>query len=80
MASVPSEQEKAFLRACQQGDLKEAKRLLAEYPKAIEARSTSKGYTGMHFGAMGGSVRAPAQPPASLSHHRSRRDPRATPR
>ena len=48
--------DKAFLRACQSGELEGAKRLRAERPDCVDARSTSKGYTAMHYGAMGGSI------------------------
>ena len=48
--------EKQFLKVCQLGQLKEAKRLLKERPQLLEARSASKGYTAMHWGAMGGAT------------------------
>ena len=51
-----SEEGKAFLKAAQMGQLDEAKKLLAEHPSALHARSTSKGYTALHFAAMGGAI------------------------
>jgi hypothetical protein len=51
-----AEESKAFLRACQQGQIAEAKALLAAHPSVLDARSTSKGYTAMHYAAMGGVV------------------------
>ena len=48
--------EKRFLKAAQAGDLDEAKRLLVESPAVVQARSTSKGYTALHFAAMGGAI------------------------
>ena len=56
-SATTAEVSKEFLRACQHGQLAEAKKLLAKYPAILQARSTSKGYTAMHYGAMGGSVR-----------------------
>jgi hypothetical protein len=51
-----AEESKAFLRACQQGQIADAKALLAAHPSVLDARSTSKGYTAMHYAAMGGVV------------------------
>ena len=48
--------DKRFLKAAQAGDLIEAKRLLVESPAVVHARSTSKGYTALHFAAMGGAI------------------------
>ena len=48
--------QKAFLRACQQGQLETAQSLLREHPHVLDARSASKGYSAMHWGAMGGSM------------------------
>ena len=48
--------DKRFLKAAQAGDLDEAKRLLVESPAVVQARSTSKGYTALHFAAMGGAI------------------------
>ena len=48
--------DKRFLKAAQAGDLDEAKRLLAESPAVVRARSTTKGYTALHFAAMGGAI------------------------
>ena len=48
--------DKRFLKAAQAGDLNEAKRLLVESPAVVHARSTSKGYTALHFAAMGGAI------------------------
>ena len=48
--------DKRFLKAAQAGDLDEAKRLLAESPTVVHARSTTKGYTALHFAAMGGAI------------------------
>ena len=48
--------DKLFLKAAQAGNLDEAKRLLAESPAVKHARSTSKGYTALHFAAMGGAI------------------------
>ena len=48
--------DKRFLKAAQAGDLDEAKRLLVESPAVVHARSTSKGYTALHFAAMGGAI------------------------
>ena len=45
--------DKRFLKAAQAGDLDEAKRLLAESPSVVHARSTTKGYTALHFAAHG---------------------------
>ena len=49
-------QRVAFLRCCQRGELDVARRLLAEAPSIADARSTSKGYSAMHFAAMGGAT------------------------
>ena len=55
MAEIADE-SKAFLRACQQGQIADAKALLAAHPSVLDTRSTSKGYTAMHYAAMGGVV------------------------
>ena len=47
---------KAFLKACQQANVEEAQRLVNDQPGVLEARSASKGYTAMHWAAMGGST------------------------
>ena len=48
--------QKHFLKACQQGKLDEVKQLAAKTPKLFEARSASKGYSPMHWAAMGGAT------------------------
>ncbi|KAL3928754.1 MAG: hypothetical protein SGPRY_002256 [Prymnesium sp.] len=48
--------EKEFLRAAQAGALDSLTTLLTSHPHLLLARSSSKGYTAMHFAAMGGAV------------------------
>ena len=47
---------KKFLKHCQLGELGEAQQLVAQHPEVATARSTSKGYSAMHFAAMGGAT------------------------
>lgn len=47
---------KEFLKLAQHGQLLEARQLLQGRPKLLHARSTSKGYTAMHYAAMGASL------------------------
>ncbi len=76
-AEDPTALSKDFLRAAQQGLLLEARQLLTARPSLLGARSTSKGYTAMHYAAMGGALpvldwladlgldpEAPSEPPA----------------
>ena len=48
----------AFLKAAQSGDVPQLTTLLQAEPSLIDARSTSKGYTALHYAAMGGSLEA----------------------
>ena len=50
------ELEKSFLRAAQGGDLDAVRKLHLMCPTILEARSSSKGYSAMHFAAMGGAI------------------------
>ena len=50
------EQEKLFLREAQAGNLEALKSLLQQHASLIHARSTSKGYTAMHYAAMAGAI------------------------
>ena len=44
---------KEFLRAAQAGAMYEMRPLLSMYPSVLASRSTSRGYTAMHYAAMG---------------------------
>lgn len=46
----------SFLQAAQRGDLKEVQQMFAEKPSLLHVRSTSKGYSAMHYAAMAGSL------------------------
>jgi len=46
---------KEFLKCAQNGAVRDAKALLSSHPSVVQARSTSKGYTAMHYAAMAGS-------------------------
>ena len=48
----------AFLKAAQAGDVHRLRELLATHASLLEARSTSKGYTALHYAAMAGAVSA----------------------
>ena len=50
------EEAKAFLVAVQSAELSEVRRKLAADPSLLHARSTSKGYTAMHYAAMAGAT------------------------
>ena len=50
------ERELAFLRAAQGSDLAQVRALFEEDPQLLHAKSSSKGYTAMHYAAMGGSL------------------------
>lgn len=47
---------KQFLKLVQNGSLIDAKALLTAHPSVAHARSTSKGYTAMHYAAMAGAI------------------------
>lgn len=47
---------KEFLKLAQLGSVIDAKVLLTAHPSAANARSSSKGYTAMHFAAMSGAI------------------------
>ena len=47
---------KEFLRAAQAGAMYEMMPLLAMHPSVLTARSTTKGYTAMHYAAMAGAL------------------------
>ena len=53
---MSDENRKLFLKHCQLGEVDAAKALLTASPALIDARSASKGYTAMHFAAMGGAT------------------------
>ena len=46
----------ASLKAAQTGALIEARQLAAHHPSLLAARSTTKGYTAMHYAAMAGAL------------------------
>ena len=50
-----SEARLQFLKAAQAGALSDVQRMVAQQPSLLHARSNSKGYSAMHFAAMGGS-------------------------
>ena len=47
---------KEFLKLAQTGNLIDAKALLTAHPSVANARSSSKGFSGMHYAAMSGAV------------------------
>ena len=57
MSEIDSDARAAFLKAAQSGDV-DLEELLGDHPGLLEARSTSKGYTAMHYAAMAGSIAA----------------------
>ena len=48
--------QKEFLKAAQAGQMHHMMNVLASHPSVLAARSTTKGYTAMHFAAMSGAV------------------------
>ena len=58
MSEIDSDARAAFLKAAQSGDVDALEELLGDHPGLLEARSTSKGYTAMHYAAMAGSIAA----------------------
>ena len=58
MSEIDSDARAAFLKAAQSGDVGALEELLGDHPGLLEARSTSKGYTAMHYAAMAGSIAA----------------------
>ena len=49
---------KQFLRAAQAGALVEMGMLLSQHPSLLQARSSTKGYSAMHYAAMAGATQA----------------------
>ena len=47
---------KEFLKAAQAGALVEMRQMLNAHPSILSARSSSKGYTAMHYAAMAGAL------------------------
>ena len=56
MTEIDSDARAAFLKAAQSGDVDALEELLGDHPGLLEARSTSKGYTAMHYAAMAGAL------------------------